>query len=531
MESRLPVEMTANDKLDLPVIVTNDTEEERAATITITATNLEQRGGKSEESLLLKPNQRTRRNFRLQPTVVEGKAVLTVRGKSEPFEPDGKEVTIPIVPEGFPVSGAHSDMLEKVAEHTVKIPEGYVPGTLKMKADIYPSTLAALQKGLEGLLREPGGCFEQTSTSNYPNTLILQYLKESGQGDPNAEQRAKELLGRGYGRLTSFECLKPDGTNREGYEWFGGQAPPHEALTAYGLLQFKDMSQVSAVDQEMVRRTRNYLLSRMRPRWHLRAEWPCIGYIRPRSGTYHRRLHHLGADRNWGRRSDQADRSFVRHGERSERSLFPVAAGPGHDQPRPQRRRRGASEEGESETGGRRQYWMALTSITMSGGHDLKIEATALAVLAWFKANQPKEFADCTEKAVRWIGQQRGGYGGFGSTQSTILALKALIAHTKANKKTAEGGTLTLFVNGQKAGETTFAPGTADAVTVELKDPERILKIGDNVIRVELTTQRAYPFTLGWSYQSLAPNSAENCAVKLTTALVRRKFAKAKRSD
>jgi alpha-2-macroglobulin-like protein len=161
----------------------------------------------------------------------------------------------------------------------------------------------------------------------------------------------------------------------------------------------------------------------------------------------------------------------------------------------------------------------ALTSITMSGGRDLKIETTALAVLAWFKANQPGEFTDCTEKAVRWIGTQRGGYGGFGATQSTILALKALIAHTKANKKTPEGGTLALFVNNQKAGETTFLPGTADAVSVELKDPEKVLKTGDNTVRLELTTQRAYPFTLGWSYQSLTPNSAENCAVKLTTAL------------
>ena len=44
------------------------------------------------------------------------------------------------------------------------------------------------------------------------------------------------------------------------------------------------------------------------------------------------------------------------------------------------------------------------------------------------------------QKSVTWIGQQRGGYGGFGSTQSTILALKALIAHARANKKAPEAG-------------------------------------------------------------------------------------------
>ena len=86
------------------------------------------------------------------------------------------------------------------------------------------------------------------------------------------------------------------------------------------------------------------------------------------------------------------------------------------------------------------------TSITGSGGRDLQIETTALAVLGWLKANRPAEFNAAVEKAVKWIGQQRGGYGGFGSTQSTILALKALIAYARANKKTAEAGELTLFV-------------------------------------------------------------------------------------
>ena len=63
------------------------------------------------------------------------------------------------------------------------------------------------------------------------------------------------------------------------------------------------------------------------------------------------------------------------------------------------------------------------------------------------------------QKAVTWIGKQRGGYGGFGSTQSTILALKALIAYTKANKRTAEGGELRLFVGDKEAAKLPFPAG------------------------------------------------------------------------
>ena len=71
------------------------------------------------------------------------------------------------------------------------LPETWIKGTLKCQVQVYPSTLADLQKGLESLLREPSGCFEQTSTSNYPNLLILQYLKESDQTKPAVERRAR----------------------------------------------------------------------------------------------------------------------------------------------------------------------------------------------------------------------------------------------------------------------------------------------------------------------------------------------------
>src|SRR6185369_8979529 len=58
----------------------------------------------------------------------------------------------------------------------------------------------------------------------------------------------------GYERLTSFE------TKTKGYEWFG-EAPGHEALSAFGLLEFTDMSKVRQVDPAMLLRTREWLLA------------------------------------------------------------------------------------------------------------------------------------------------------------------------------------------------------------------------------------------------------------------------------
>jgi len=66
----------------------------------------------------------------------------------------------------------------------------------------------------------------------------------------------EEKLGDGYKRLIGFE------TPEKGYEWFG-DAPGHEALTAYGLAQFFDMAGVvDFVDQTAIERNTDWLLGR-----------------------------------------------------------------------------------------------------------------------------------------------------------------------------------------------------------------------------------------------------------------------------
>src|SRR5207244_12543993 len=65
-------------------------------------------------------------------------------------------------------------------------------------------------------------------------------------------------------------------------------------------------------------------------------------------------------------------------------------------------------------------------SFANSGGLSLEMETTALAARAWLKA---PAYWPQAQKAIDWIGAHRQSYGGFGSTQATILALKALVEH------------------------------------------------------------------------------------------------------
>ncbi len=521
VEPKIPIEISAGDKIGIPVTVANDTEEQRPVVLKVDTNGLAVDGAATWTGKV-NANQRTRHLFTCSPSITNGEAMIALDGKSEPFASDAIRRTIQVTPEGFPIVVAKSDLLEGVARHAVTMPESWVKGTLKCQVQVYPSTLADLQKGLESLLREPNGCFEQTSSSNYPNLLILDYLRESDQANPELAKRARDLIERGYAKLVSFECQNPQRKSREGYEWFGGTAPPHEALTAYGLLQFSDLSRVYPVDRQMMDRTRDYLHSRRDNKG---------GFARnPRAlDTFGRapdnitNAYIVWALTETGQES-QVDNELATLRDQAKTSKDPyflalVANGlinrNQNNDALELLQKLAAAQKPDGHLDAER------TSITGSGGRDLQIETTSLAILAWLKANRPAEFNNNLQSAIKWLGQQRGGYGGFGATQSTILALKALIAHTKANKKTAEAGELALYVGDQPAGKLAFPAGAQETLEVAIKDADKVFKAGKNDVRVQITGNNSFPHTLTVTYNTIKPASAEGCAVKLETKLDR----------
>jgi uncharacterized protein YfaS (alpha-2-macroglobulin family) len=472
---------------------------------------------------MLHPEERTRRVYRFEPSIVDGEAKLRFTGETAKKDLDDSiESAIKVVPQGFPIVGSQSDLLEGSARNDVVLPESWIPGTLKYQVAFYPSTLADLQKGLEAMLREPCGCFEQTSTSNYPNLLVLNYLKETAQAKPEVARRAQDLLGRGYQMLTSFECLNTGKNQKEGYEWFGGTAPDHEALTAYGLMEFRDMAKVYEVDKGMLERTQKYLMSQKDGQGGFKRN--------PRAlDTFGRAPNHItNAYIVWALTESGQDDDVTKElnalGDQAKTSKDPyLLALVAHSL-----LNRGRLDEGVSilkkvaEAQQQDGHLDALeTSITGSGGRDLQIETTALALHAWLKAKRPEIFNKHILAAVKWVGQQRGGYGGFGSTQSTILALKALIAYAKANKETAEAGDLIVYLADKEIARKHFPAGTDEAVTLELKDAEKLLQPGKNSLRVEVTGKNTFPYTATWSYRTLKPASADKCPVQLSTRLER----------
>jgi hypothetical protein len=541
VDPKLPQEITNTDVVDVPVRVVNDSDDRRAVTFALTPSGLsiENGGVKTpdgvvKDTLDLGPNAKGRKLFRLKPTLQQGLAGLAVLGNSDPAaEPDAIGRVVTIVPEGFPVVGSFSDMLESRAAGTITLPKDLVKGTLKMRLEVYPTSMADLVKGLEGLIREPNGCFEQASTSNYPNSLILDYLNQTNQTNPQAVKDAKEKLDAGYARLTGYECLDTPQKSKQGFEWFGAPDRAHEALTAYGLLQFKDMARVYKVDPELIKRTQAFLM-----------------YRRDGMGGFKRNPTALdsfgGAPKHttdayivWALVESDPDDSEKLDLKKEIEALKTEALK-------------------EDSRGGKDSYFVALTanvllnrgdhetatklldrlkdknfkagtvtgaetSITHSGGRDLEIETTALAMLGWMRANDTK-YAGTLKEATKWLSQQRGGYGGFGSTQSTIMALKALIVYAKQNAHPPEAGEIKFLVGGKPVGTRQFTENDVEVIALEVEKPEELFPGGAKTeVEIVTTARHPYPFALSYTGTTLTPVSAERCAVRVETKLGRDK--------
>ncbi len=555
VDPKVPVEVSPSDQIIVPLAVHNDTKEPTTATFHAKAVGLRPLAEAPAIPLALGPGQTKRELFRFTPTVSEGKVSVRFEGRFAKGT-DVIERKFDVAPEGFPVSESVSGTLraDRVEMRDVIMPEGWLPGTLTVQVQAFPSVLSDLQGGLDALLREPVGCFEQASSSNYPNVLILQYLQETRQAQPAAEKRARALLERGYPRLLSFECSAPgDLKVRRGYEWFGGAAPPHEALTAYGLLEFHDMARVFPVDSAMIERTRKYLLDQRDGEGGFKRNARAVDQF-GRAPQQLTNAYIVWALTETGVRDELAKEldALARQAEGAGDPYFLALVALGQlnagrtDEATKLLGRLRDIQKGTGEVAG------ARTSITSSAGRDLLIETTSLAALGWLRrdaalarANAPKEFHASAEKAGKWVVQQRGPGGGFGATQATVLALKALIAFAADNAQATPFGEVHLDVHVNNDGKmelsksaaAKIAPGMADPVLVRFKDrpgegpepPRTVLGPGKNLLQVRLSSAKGeVPYTLSWSYRTLKPVGSGEAPLRLTTALSQ---AKAKEGE
>ncbi|MGH7223594.1 MAG: alpha-2-macroglobulin family protein, partial [Gemmataceae bacterium] len=89
VQPRTPLEVTAGDKIDIPLAIANNTSEVRTAQVAITDhANLSLLGGQSSGKVSVPANTAIRKLYRFQPTLQEGTATLSFTGKANGFPAD-----------------------------------------------------------------------------------------------------------------------------------------------------------------------------------------------------------------------------------------------------------------------------------------------------------------------------------------------------------------------------------------------------------------------------------------------------------
>jgi TonB-dependent SusC/RagA subfamily outer membrane receptor len=393
---------------------------------------------------------------------------------------------------GFPVIETFSG--DKSGKHTFTINKA-IPGSLHTQLKLFKTLEGQLLNGIESMLREPYGCFEQTSSSTYPNIYILKYLRESGKSNAAVEQKALDYIERGYKRLIGFE------TKKNGFEWFGN-TPPHEALTAYGLMEFTDMQEFITVDKQMLERTKQFLLSRRDGK----------GSFSLSTGGYDRfasvpnkianiyivyALTQAGIGHEITLEYEAAVKKALESNDGYQLAMMALAAS---------NMKRSADFRllmNALNTNFQKNNLTSETSVVNSRDASLRVETASLYALALLREPSP-EVATIANLISRILSEK--SYYGYGSTQSTVLALQAIVAYSKLTSRIAENTQINFTMN--------------DTAAVAESDLTATLREGTNVFAIQYQQNgQPIPYNLEVAYNTFTPPNSAKAELTLATRL------------
>ncbi len=370
---------------------------------------------------------------------------------------------IEIVPNGREQTEVFNGRLETSVEHAIAFPAEAIPEASKIYVRLYPGPLSQVIEGMDSILRMPGGCFEQTSSSTYPNTLALDYMKRTKKLTPEIHAKAEGFIASGYQRLLTFEV--PGG----GFSWFGN-APANKILTAYGLMEFADMAKVYDVDSRVIERTQHWLASQQQPD----GSWkPDANFINEgATNRYNSDALRIAAYIAWSLESSgyrgpavEKAKSFAESqlggaDSKSDAYTLAVLANFAADYAKDREFTHRTTQmllDAVSEKDDQ-AWWMSQETSMYAKGSSAAVETTGLAVQALLKANEGSATA---RKALAYLASKKDASGAWGSTQATIMALRAILLSTEKGAADTRG-TVEITLNGRPVQSLTLTADNND---------------------------------------------------------------------
>jgi uncharacterized protein YfaS (alpha-2-macroglobulin family) len=476
----LPTALTMNDEVSFPVAVYNYLKTPQTVKLELIQEPwFELVDGGALRSIELKPGEVTSVKFRIRAKQI-GNFPLTVKASGSKVS-DAIKRSVEVVPDGQRREQVVNQRLAGKSTHTLTIPANAISDSSKLMVKVYPGIFSQVLEGAEGILRMPSGCFEQTTSSAYPNVLVVDYIKKMHLANPAIQLKAENLLNVGYQRLLTFE--RPGG----GFDLFGNSEPV-VWLSAYGLQEFTDMAKVYPIDRAVIERTQKWLMKQMAPD----GTW---------SMTHHHLIEHTGnpkfvptcyvvwalCDSGFKGKELQKSIDFIRNEISKATSPYVLALAanalaawdPAHDSTLDAMRSLLKMKKQPKEA--QVLFFKAAgQSLTYSSNDSLTVETTALAALAMLRT---KQFSADANKALMYLVKSKDAYGTWGSTQATILALKALVMSAGASPQ-EEKARFTISIGGKAVADGEINEKNSDVL--QLFDLKEHVKTGENEVAVEV---------------------------------------------
>lgn len=461
-----PAELTRGDEVEFPVVVYNYLNKEQTVRIELESASWFTAMGSTSTSLTLAADsvQSVMIPVRIEKV---GAQTLTVRALGASAA-DAVARSVRVVPDGSYVASAQSGSLAQEAETlSVNVPNNAIEGSPQLYVDVYPGLSSQVVQGLDSMLQVPTGCFEQTTSTTWPNVLVTRYLAETSQNTPEIQLKAESLISAGYQRLLTYE----HGTG--GFSWFGdgSGAQADLSVTSFGLMEFADMAKVSEVDPAMISRTQAWLASQQRSDGSFKGSQTEIF-------SFQNSMLRSTAFTAWafaesGYTGDALDRalSFVRSelesssGDNADTYTLALAANalaaaaPNDDALDKLLAR---LDESKIEDG-TKVHWESGTEQTnfYGSGQDAEVSTTALIAHALVRTGTR---ATTAQSALEYIVGSKDANGNFGSTQASIWALKVLMLAAETGTEHAVGE-LSVSVDGKLFSTVSFREDEADLTT------------------------------------------------------------------
>jgi len=443
----LPVTLTQGDRVSIPVAIYNYSGSRGDVGLKLTPEDwFTMVDDNTEKSASVDSDRVGGSQFTIEARRI-GKFKLTLsakmNGKSSRADIVVREIEV--IPNGREQSVVFNGRLDNTAEHDINLPSNAIPDASKIYVRLYPGPLSQVIEGMDKLLQMPFGCFEQTSSVTYPNVLALDYMKRTKKLTPEVHAKAEGFIANGYQRLLTFEV--PGG----GFSWFGN-APANKILTAYGLMEFSDMSKVYDIDPKVTARTQEWLVSQQQAD----GSWkPDASFINEgATNRFNRDVLRITAYVAWslentgyrGAAVDKAQQYVAKHmGEKVDAYTLAVIANFALDYSKDREFTRQAMQsllDARTEKGDQ-AWWSADETGVYATGESASIETTGLALQALLKWG---EASGTVRKALSYITEKKGASGTWGTTQATIMALRALLLATEKSAADVHG-TLEVLLN------------------------------------------------------------------------------------